>query len=156
MITEHLAQLNVGRLLHRQDDPRVAEFMDNLDFVNGVAERSPGFVWRYTDESGAATDTKVFDDPDVILNLTVWESAEALEHFVFKTVHHKFYGKRHDWFDKAFGPALVMWWIPAGTLPTVEDALARYEKFKAEGPSADAFGWAGVAQAELWKTARCA
>ena len=152
----HLAELNVGRLLHPQDDPRVAEFMDNLDRINGLAEGSAGFVWRYTDESGAATDTKAFDDPDVIINMSVWETAQALEHFVFKTVHHKFYAKRRHWFDQAFGPALVMWWIPAGHIPTIEDACARYEKFRAEGSSADAFGWAGVAEADLWKTARCA
>ena len=92
----HLAELNIGRLLHPQDDPRVAEFMDNLDLVAGLADLTPGFVWRYADESGAATDTQVFpNDPDVILNMSVWESAEALERFVFKTLHHKFYGKRH-------------------------------------------------------------
>ena len=68
----HLAQLNVGRLLYLLDDPCVAEFTDNLDLVNGIAERSLGFVWRYLDESGAATDTRAFaDDPDMILNLTV-------------------------------------------------------------------------------------
>lgn len=152
----HLAQLNVARLLYLHDDPRVAEFMDNLDLVNGLAERAPGFVWRYADESGAATQTRAFDDPDVILNMSVWECAEALEHFVFKTVHHKFYARRHNWFDAAFGPALVMWWLPAGTTPTVEEALSRYENFKSDGPSPDAFGWEGLAQVNLWKTARCA
>lgn len=153
----HLAQLNVGRLLYPQDDPRVAEFMDNLDLINGIAERSPGFVWRYQDETGAATGTQAFaDDPDMLLNLTVWESAEALEHFVYKTLHQRFYAKRHHWFDTTVAPRLVMWWIPEGTLPTPAEAVARWTKLRDDWPSADAFGWEGVAKAELWKTARCA
>ncbi|MDX2234946.1 MAG: DUF3291 domain-containing protein [Hyphomonadaceae bacterium] len=152
----HLAQLNVGRLLYPQDDPRVAEFMDNLNLVNGIAERSPGFVWRFTDETGAATNTTPFDDdPDMLINLTVWESAETLEHFVYKTLHQRFYNKRHHWFDPTVTPRLVMWWIPEGTLPTPKEAVARWRKLRAEGPSAEAFGWEGVAQADLWKTARC-
>ncbi len=105
----HLAQINVARLLHPQDDPRVAEFMDNLDAVNAVADRSPGFVWRFKDESGNATEVKLFDDRQVIVNASVWESAEALEQFVFKTLHVKFYAKRRNWFDPAFGPPLALW-----------------------------------------------
>ncbi len=151
-----LAQLNIGRLRYRQDDPRVAEFMDNLDLVNAIAERSPGFVWRFKDETGAATATRAFDDPEMLINLTVWESAAALEQFVFRTVHQQFYRKRHQWFDPAVSPRLVMWWIPAGTRPTPAEAVARWRKLRDEGPSAEAFGWEGVAQAELWKTARCA
>ena len=153
----HLAQLNIGRLLHPQGDPRVAEFMDNLDLVNGIAERSPGFVWRYQDASGAATDTRAFaDDPEMILNLTVWTDAASLEHFVYRTLHQRFYAKRHAWFDPSVTPRLVMWWIPEGTLPTLAEAVARWTKLRDEGPSADAFGWEGAAQAELWKSARCA
>jgi hypothetical protein len=152
----HLAEMNVGRLLYPKDDLRLADFMNNLELVNGLAERAPGFIWRYTDESGNATDTVAFEDPQVIVNLSVWENAAALEAFVFKTVHHKFYGRRQDWFDHAFGPALVLWEIEEGRLPTLEDALARYRRYAAEGPSPAAFGWAEAKGAGLWKTGRCA
>ena len=37
---QHLAQLNIGRLRYPTDDPRMADFMNNLDLVNGLAERS--------------------------------------------------------------------------------------------------------------------
>lgn len=151
----HLAQINIARLLHPQDDPRVAEFMDNLDAVNAVAERSPGFVWRFKDESGAATDVKLFGDPQVIVNASVWESAQALEQFVFKTVHQKFFAKRRDWFDPDFGPPLALWWIEEGATPAIHNALARWRMLKEKGPTRLAFGWEGVAGAELWKTARC-
>ncbi|MBT9445034.1 MAG: DUF3291 domain-containing protein [Hyphomonadaceae bacterium] len=151
----HLAQINIGRLLYPQDDPRVAAFMDNLDAVNAVAERSPGFVWRFKDESGHATDVKLFDDPQIIVNASVWESAETLEQFVFKTVHQKFYAKRRTWFDAAFGPPLALWWIEEGATPDIHDFAARWRTLKEGGPTERAFGWEGVASAELWKAARC-
>ena len=93
--TQHLAQLNIGRLRYEVSDPRMADFVDNLAFVNGLAERSPGFVWRYQDDSGSAIDTRPFDgDPRMAVNLSVWENVEALERFVWQTVHNRFYGRR--------------------------------------------------------------
>jgi hypothetical protein len=86
-MSRHLAQLNIGRLRHDVGDPRMAEFVDNLALVNGLAERSPGFVWRYRDDSGSAIDTRPFDgDPRMAINLSVWDSVEALERFVWQTV----------------------------------------------------------------------
>ena len=76
----HLAQLNIGRLRYEVGDPRMAEFIDNLAFVNGLAERSPGFVWRYQDDSGSAIETRPFaSDPRMAINLSVWDSVEALD-----------------------------------------------------------------------------
>jgi len=116
--------------------------MDNLAAVNAIAERSPGFVWRYADASGNATDTHVFDDPAIVVNMSVWETVEALEAFTFRTVHAKFYARRAAWFDPAFRPALVMWRVAPGMQPSLDDALGRWRKLRDEGPSADAFGWA--------------
>ena len=83
----HLAQLNIGRIRYEIDDPRMADFANNLALVNGIAERSAGFVWRYIDESGNATDTRPYGDPRIIINFSVWESVEALERFVWQTIH---------------------------------------------------------------------
>ena len=93
----HLAQLNVGRLVAETDDPRVAEFMAALDRVNGLGKRMPGFVWMMegSGEPGTGnTETKIGGDPRFVSNLTVWESVEALEHFVWNTVHRQFYERR--------------------------------------------------------------
>ncbi len=93
----HLAQLNVGRLVAETDDPRVAEFMAALDRVNGLGKRMPGFVWMMegSGEPGTGnTETKIGGDPRLVSNLTVWESVEALEHFVWNTVHRQFYERR--------------------------------------------------------------
>jgi hypothetical protein len=152
----HLAELNIGRVRYDLDDPRMAGFTDNLALVNGIAERSFGFVWRYTDASGNATNTRPFADPLMIVNVSVWENVESLEKYVWQTVHKRFYGRRHEWFDKFDGPYFVMWWVLAGHHPTMQEAIARLEHLKANGPSERAFGWESLASAQLWKTARCA
>jgi Domain of unknown function (DUF3291) len=152
----HLAQLNIGRLRYPTDDPRMAEFMNNLDFVNGLAEQSTGFVWRLKDDSGNATNIRPFDDPQMALNLSVWESIEALERFVWQTVHKRFYGRRPEWFNKMEAPHFVMWWVPVGHRPTVIEAKAWLEHLAAHGSSEHAFGWESIPAAQLWKRARCA
>ena len=153
----HLAQLNIGRIRYEVDDPRMAGFVDNLAMVNAIAERSPGFVWRYTDESGNATSTRPYDgDPMMAVNMSVWENVESLEKYVWQTVHKRFYGRRHEWFDTMSERYFVMWWVPARHLPTIAEAVERLEYLKKHGPSEHAFAWQDVASAELWKTARCA
>jgi hypothetical protein len=153
---KHLAQLNIGRLRYPTDDPRMADFMNNLDLVNGLAERSTGFVWRLKDESNNATNIRPFPDPQMAVNLSVWESVEALERFVYQTIHKRFYGRRQEWFDKMEGPHSVMWWVPAGHLPTVIEAKERLAYLSTHSPTDHAFGWESIAAAQLWKTARCA
>jgi hypothetical protein len=153
----HLAQLNIGRLRYEVGDPRMAEFIDNLAFVNGLAERSPGFVWRYQDDSGSAIETRPFaSDPRMAINLSVWDSVEALERFVWQTVHKRFYGRRHEWFERMDERYFVMWWVPAGHRPTVQEAVERLRHLQQQGPSDHAFGWESLPTAQLWKSARCA
>jgi hypothetical protein len=152
----HLAELNIGRVRYPLDDPRMADFVDNLALVNGLAERSEGSVWRLKDASGNATSIHAFDDPRVILNISVWASVEALERYVWQTVHKRFYGRRHEWFDKMDGAHFVMWWVPVGHKPTVQEAVERLQSLQRNGPSDFAFGWESVPSAQLWKTGRCA
>jgi hypothetical protein len=153
----HLAQFNIGRLRHEVGDPRMADFIDNLAFVNGLAERSKGFVWRYEDASGSAIETRPYgDDPRMAINLAVWEDVESLERFVWQTVHKRFYGRREEWFEKMDERYFVMWWVPAGHRPTVAESVERLDHLRRLGPSDFAFGWESVPAATLWKTARCA
>src|SRR5262249_54875288 len=113
----HLAQLDIGRFRYEIDDPRMADFADNLAAVNAIAERSEGFVWRYTDESGNSTATRPYaGDPLMAVNMSVWENVESLEKYVWQTVHKRFYGRRHEWFDTMAERYFVMWWVPAGHL----------------------------------------
>jgi hypothetical protein len=154
----HLAQLNVGRLVAETDDPRVADFMTALDGVNGLGRRMPGFVWMMegSGEPGTGnTEAKIGGDPRYVSNLTVWESVEALEQFVWNTVHRQFYERRRAWFEVLGERHLVLWWVPEGHRPTLEEALARLEHLRAHGDSEHAFGWAFVAEARLWRMKNC-
>jgi hypothetical protein len=152
----HLAELNIARLKFPFDDPRVAEFADNLERVNAVAERSEGFVWRLQDDSGNATDIRAFDDPMVIVNMSVWSGPEFLERFVWNTVHKQFYRKRAEWFSLMERQHFVMWWVDEGHRPTLEEAKARLDHLDRHGDSDFAFGWSHLPHVKLWQQARCA
>ena len=146
----HLAQLNIGRLVADTDDPAVAPFMDNLDRVNGAGKRMPGFVWMMEGAEGQGnTEVKLDGDPRLISNLTVWETPEALRNFVFETIHVKFMARRTEWFERMDQAHFVMWWVPAGHLPSMDEALARLDQLRREGPGADVFGWAQIGTAAI-------
>lgn len=136
----HLAQLNVGRLLAPIDAPEIADFVDALDRINALGEASPGFVWRMQDDGGNATAIPVFEDDDrSIANLTVWESLEALTDFVYRSDHAEVMRRRREWFSRMVEAHLVLWWIPAGTTPTLAEAVERLEHVRVHGPSPYAF-----------------
>jgi hypothetical protein len=154
MTDRHLAQFNIARIKYPLDDPRMAEFVDNVARVNGLAEQIEGFVWRLQDDSGNAMNMRVYDDPRVLPNLKLWENVETLERFVWKTVHSRLYGRREEWFERIETP-LVMWFVPAGHRPAMTEGVERLEHLKEHGPSDYAFGWDRIPAAQLWKTARC-
>ena len=154
--TQHLAQLNIGRLRYEIGDPRIAGFVDNLAKVNALADRAEGYVWRLQDDGGNATSFRPYDVPRIAIKMSVWTSVEALQRYVWQTVHKRFYGRRHEWFEKFEGPYFVMWWVPAGHIPTIQEAVERLEHLKLHGPGEDAFGWEHAASAHLWRSARCA
>jgi heme-degrading monooxygenase HmoA len=154
----HLAQLNIGRLVAEPGDPKVAAFMAALDRVNGLGKRMPGFVWMMegSGEPGTGnTEAKIGGDPRFVSNLTVWESVEALEAFVWQTVHRQFYARRAEWFEVLGAQHFVMWWVPEGHRPDLEEGLARLAHLQAHGDSDHAFGWSHIADATGWREARC-
>lgn len=158
MSTMQLAELNIGRLLAPTDDPRVAEFMENLDRVNGLGKRMPGFVWMMegSGEPGTGnTDNNIGDDPQFVANLTVWKDAPSLETFVWGTIHKQFYERREEWFEVLGEMHFVMWWVPAGHRPTLNEALDRLEHLKTHGDSDHAFGWSHLKDSDMWRTHRC-
>jgi hypothetical protein len=135
----HLAQLNIARALAPMDDPLLQDFVTALDDVNALAERSPGFVWRLKSDSGNATDIQAYDNPLMIVNLTVWDSIDALFDFTYRSGHAKIMARRRDWFEKLSQPHMVLWWIPAGHLPSMDEAKARLELLHRQGPGPEAF-----------------
>lgn len=135
----HVAELNIGRTVAPLDEPAMADFVANLDRINGLGDASPGFVWRLQDEFGAATTIRAFDDPRMILNLTVWESIETLREYAYRSEHVTFLRRRREWFVPLDGPSLVLWWVPAGHRPTLDEARERLGRLAADGPTPAAF-----------------
>lgn len=138
----HIAQLNVGRLLAPPESPVVADFMASLDRINRLAEASPGFVWRLKSDTGNATDIRVGDDdPQFIINMSVWASVETLFDFVYRTAHTQVMVRRRQWFERPDVAYQVLWWVPAGYRPTPEEALARLAYLREHGSTPWAFAF---------------
>lgn len=150
----HLAQLNIGKPKYANDDPRFAEFMDNLERINGLGESMPGFVWIHKDDSGHAMDMPT-PWPDAAANLTVWEKPEDLEHFVWNTVHKQFYKKKAEWFEEISSSHFVMWWVEEGHRPSLEEAKERLDHLNEHGNSDFAFDWSHLPHVKLWQNQRC-
>ena len=136
----HLAQINIARALKPLNDPLLADFMVQIAPVNALADTAPGFVWRLQSEYGVgATEIQAFDDKYILINMSVWESVEALHEFTYKGMHLGVFRDRRKWFEALDKPILAMWWIPAGHVPTVEEGKEKLELLQKLGPTAEAF-----------------
>jgi hypothetical protein len=134
----HLAQVNIGRMLGPLDSPVMAGFVAQLDHINALADRSPGFVWRLTD----ATGVQAYQDPLILINLSVWESIESLRDFAYKSGPREPLRDRLQWFERPAQAHLAMWWVPAGHIPSVAEARDRLEFRRNWGDSPIAFSFA--------------
>jgi heme-degrading monooxygenase HmoA len=140
----HLAQVNLAHLKEPMDSALLKGFVDRLDEINALAESSPGFVWRFvTNNTDPAA--SVANDPTVIFNLSVWQDLAALHHYVYKTAHNEVFAQRKQWFfdwqARLASSHMALWWVPAGHVPSVDEAMARAQHLQANGPSAYAFSF---------------
>jgi len=135
----HLAEFNVARLIEPLDSPRLADFVAQLAELNAVADAAPGFIWRMVDGGGAdATGLRPLD-PDVIVNLTLWESVERLRDFVYRSRHLESLRRRREWFHPSAVPQTVLWWVPVGHRPTLAEGTERLAHLREHGTGPDAF-----------------
>jgi len=137
MAQYELAQMNVARLRAPLDSPQLADFVDALDRVNAIADRSPGFVWRLQDEAGNATALRPMGE-DFIVNMSVWQDSQSLQAFVYRGDHVTVMRRRREWFEK-MDLYLVLWWVPRGHRPAAEEGIERLNLLRNQGPSANAF-----------------
>ena len=142
MQSYHLAQINIAHAVAAMDSDTMKGFVDRLDDINSLADNSPGFVWRLQTEDGDATGIQAFDDPNLLVNISVWESIEALKYFVYKSIHVELIQDRDAWFSKSDEAHQALWWVRAGYTPTVCEAKARLEKLQSNGPGPEAFTFA--------------
>ncbi|MBT8137080.1 MAG: DUF3291 domain-containing protein [Gammaproteobacteria bacterium] len=139
MPDRQLAQVNIGRMRAPLEDPLMHGFSSRLDEINALADRSPGFIWRLQTDDGDATALRVFNDPLVLINLSVWRDVDSLRSFVYRSDHRQLLQGRRDWFLPSSGPHLALWWLDAGHRPDADEAKERLEKLASAGPSAEAF-----------------
>ena len=139
MIQFHLAQLNIANAKASMDSPVMEGFVARLDEIHELADQSKGFVWRWESGSIDSSVVDVFGDPQLLVNLTLWESIHDLKHFVYKTVHVELIQGRDAWFDKMPEMHQVLWWVPVGHIPSVAEAKQKLDMLRANGPTAEAF-----------------
>ena len=156
----HLAELNLGVLRHDWDDPRTADFANGIGPVMALADRAKGFIWRLSDADMEAAQLDptgpLGGNPRVASTMSVWQDVASLEDFVWNTVHRQFYERRAEWYDLAKqGVRFVMWWVPEGHIPTIQEGVERLRHFETHGDSDHAFGWKHLKDATLWKTHGC-
>lgn len=140
-----LAEFNFGTLKYDWDDPRVADFQNNLDLMNGLAAKADGFFWRMPDDEMEAAQVDMlgaFANPRTASTFSVWRDVDSLSAFVWKTVHKRFYDRKGEWYDAKGNGNFVMCWIPEGYKPTVAEGMERFNHMKSQGETDFAFGWA--------------
>jgi len=139
MTKYHLAQINIALAKAEMDTEIMEGFVSRLAEINETADNAEGFVWRLQTEDGDSTAIRVFDEPLLLVNMSVWENIEALKDFVYKSAHVELIRDRQEWFHKYIDAHQALWWIPAGHIPTIEEAKEKLETIQKQGPTALAF-----------------
>jgi hypothetical protein len=134
-----LAQLNVGRLLAPLESETLAGFVSALEPINALADNHPGFVWRLQTDAGDATSIRPTEDDMFLINMSVWSSLETLRAFVYTTAHVQVLRQRRAWFEQSATSHMVLWWVPAGHIPTIDEAIERLDRLRRDGPTPAAF-----------------
>lgn len=145
----HLAQANIAVAKYSYDDPRFAGFVDNLERIYDLAESTPGFVWRHVSVDEDRDAKRIFGEPNLIFNMSLWESLEALREFVYRSDHAAILRRRASWFVPMDRPVFALWWQRAGTIPTIVESKHRLDRLHQAGPTEDAFTFGNTFEAPL-------
>jgi hypothetical protein len=138
-MTFHLAQVNIGRVRGPMDSEIMYGFASRLAEINALADNAPGFIWRLQSDDGDATSIHVYDDDMLLINMSVWESIDALFEYTYRSDHVQLLRGRAEWFERLESHHMAMWWVPEGHIPTPQEAKARLEHLDAHGPTPHAF-----------------
>lgn len=138
MATYELAQLNIAIMIEPLESPRMADFVANLDRINALAEAAEGFVWRLQTDDGNATDVRPLGE-HTLVNVSVWHDVAALNRYVYGSAHVEIMRRRREWFERMKDSHMVLWWVPRGHRPTIEEAITRLDRLRVQGPGPEAF-----------------
>jgi len=75
----------------------------------------------------------------VLVNMSVWESVEALAAYVYSDTHRDVLRRRRQWFELMAEAKAALWWIPRGHTPTTGEAEQRVIHLREFGPTPYAF-----------------
>ena len=151
-----IAELNISTWKIAPDSAEARPFVDNVQRINALAERMPGFMWRLTDEGRDADGNSVIGGPDTLVTLSVWRTADDLERFVWKTAHRIIYERKAEWFKVLKSHHLVLWWVGDDETPSLADAKERLDHLDKHGDTDFAFGWSHLTANTMWREQRCA
>jgi len=138
-VSHHLAQLNIAKMLAPLDSPLMADFVNNLDRINALAESSEGFVWRLKDDANNATSVKIYDDDFLIVNMSVWKNIDSLFKFAYQTQHLDIFKRRNEWFEKMKDMHMALWYVAEDHRPTIDEAQERLDYLRGNGDTPFAF-----------------
>ena len=138
MSEHHIAQLNIAKMKFAVDSEGMSGFMDRLEDINALADGTPGFVWRLQTEDDYAIAIDYFGS-DYLVNMSIWEDVESLKQYVYRSAHNEVLARRKEWFERIEEAYSVMWWIPVGNIPSIEEASQRLESLRQNGPNPGAF-----------------
>ncbi len=138
----HLAQINIAQAQDSMDSEHMRGFVERLDEINALADQAPGFVWRLQSDDGDASSIRVFDDPMMMINMSVWKDIESLKNYVYRSIHVELIQNRDAWFNKITSKHQALWWIPKGHIPTEQEGKERLEYLEKHGPTQQAFTFA--------------
>jgi hypothetical protein len=146
MSNYHIAQVNIGRVRAPLDSPLMAGFVNRLAEINELADRTPGFVWRLQTPAGDATYLRPYEDDHILVNMSVWESIEALKSYVYRSAHADLLRERQQWFEQFSGAYAALWWVPVGHTPGIDEARKRLAHLDEHGPTEFAFTFKTIFQ----------
>lgn len=134
-----LAQLNIAKTVFAIDSAELAGFVQNLDRINRIAEKSEGFVWRLKDDSNNAMNLRMFNDSSLLINMSVWEDIESLFQFVYQSEHVEIFKRRREWFPAMTEMHMCLWYVPEGHLPDIAEAEERLSYLRKNGETPYSF-----------------
>lgn len=140
MSAYELAQLNIAVMKEPLESPVMADFVANLERINTLAEKSPGYVWRLQSEDGDATAIRPMGD-DVLINMSVWRDIDSLQAFVYRSAHVEIMRRRREWFERMNEAYTVLWWVPQRHRPDLREAQDRLMHLRRYGADSYAFGF---------------
>ncbi|MCF6189628.1 MAG: DUF3291 domain-containing protein [Cocleimonas sp.] len=135
----HLAQINIAQAKDEMDTETMHGFMSRIDEINAIADKTDGFIWRLQSNDGDSTSIRVFDDPLLLVNMSVWDNVDSLKNYVYKSLHVELIRDREAWFDKMGAMHQALWWIPVGHIPSIQEAKDKLELLRENGPNQDVF-----------------